>query len=98
MTTYCDPEGIERQRLYEMADPTGLHVLEVGCGDGRMSWLYAADAACVAGIDPEFAKLRAARRRCPDPNCACPLFAQASAEALPFAAQTFDMAIFSWSL
>ena len=40
-----DPEGAELAALGKLVDFAGLHVLEVGCGDGRLTWRYADGAA-----------------------------------------------------
>jgi 2-polyprenyl-3-methyl-5-hydroxy-6-metoxy-1,4-benzoquinol methylase len=34
-------------------DFTGRRVLEIGCGDGRVTWQYAGQAASVIAIDPD---------------------------------------------
>jgi len=98
MPTRADPEGVERQLLSEMAKPVGLRVLEIGCGNGRMMWLYAAEAAHITGIDLNASALLMARDGCPKGANASPLFVRASAAGLPFVDRSFDLAIFAWSL
>ncbi|HZY41350.1 MAG TPA: class I SAM-dependent methyltransferase, partial [Anaerolineae bacterium] len=49
----CDPEDTETAALLDFADFTGKRVLEIGCGDGRLTWRYAAGAAHVTAIDPD---------------------------------------------
>ena len=41
MTIRTDPENNETRALLDMANFGGQHVLEIGCGDGRVTWLYA---------------------------------------------------------
>ena len=36
-----DPEQIEIRMLREFADLEGKHILEIGSGDGRLTWRYA---------------------------------------------------------
>src|SRR5713101_5663144 len=49
-----DPEGNETAALDQLLpDLRGLHVLEVGCGDGRLTCRYAERAASVLAIDPD---------------------------------------------
>jgi len=89
-----DPEGQESQYLGDFLSLSGARVLEIGCGDGRLTRQYADYAAFVAGIDPDWERL-AGVRETPLSNAG---FARASALALPFAAGAFDCAILAWSL
>jgi 2-polyprenyl-3-methyl-5-hydroxy-6-metoxy-1,4-benzoquinol methylase len=52
LTVRIDPENNEIRTLFEMADLTGKHVLEIGCGDGRLTRGYANAAVHVAAIEP----------------------------------------------
>jgi hypothetical protein len=45
MTIRVDPEQNETSALCGFADLDGCRVLDVGCGDGRLTWLYADMAA-----------------------------------------------------
>src|SRR5512143_2380504 len=99
MTVQTDPEGIERKLLHRYADfgsgPV-KRVLEVGSGDGRLTWRYAHAAAQVVGIDLHPDDLRIALADRPADLAALMHFGRADAEHLPFAAGTFDLAIFAW--
>jgi ubiquinone/menaquinone biosynthesis C-methylase UbiE len=98
MTLQKDPEGFERKIIHKYVDFTNKRVLEIGCGDGRLTWKYAAPARQVAGIDLEANDLRAARidRSCNLENKVS--FTQASAHNIPFDHEKFDIAILAWSL
>lgn len=98
MPTYHDPEGIETKNLHDFADLANAHVLEIGCGDGRLTWRYAASAGHITGIDPNANLLAMARYVHPPALRSSLTFAQASAETLPFPSQTFDLTILAWSL
>jgi ubiquinone/menaquinone biosynthesis C-methylase UbiE len=98
MTLQKDPEGFEQKNLHKYADFTDKRVLEVGCGEGRLTWKYAASARQVAGIDLEANNLRVARiDRSSDLDNKVS-FTQASARNIPFHHETFDIAILAWSL
>ncbi len=98
MTVQTDPEGTERNYLLRYADlPSGKHVLEVGSGDGRLTWRYAALAGDVVGIDLQPDDLRIAMVDRPSNLAERVHFALADAELLPFSANAFDRAIFAWS-
>ena len=53
MSVQLDPQKREIRALLPVTgELAGKHVLEVGCGDGRLTWRYARRAASVVGIDP----------------------------------------------
>ena len=93
-----DPEAIETAYLHTMADLHGARVLEVGCGDGRLTWRYAGTTQHVIGIDSNREHLAVARRSCPPVLGARVAFVQATALALPLRAGLFDGAVLAWSL
>jgi ubiquinone/menaquinone biosynthesis C-methylase UbiE len=98
MTSFKDPEGAEARALFEVADFAGKRVLEIGCGDGRMTWLYAEQAAEVLAFDVEEESIRAARAALPDQLADRVEFRVAEAESLNVPPQRFDIAFLSWSL
>jgi ubiquinone/menaquinone biosynthesis C-methylase UbiE len=93
-----DPERTETLHLHRLADIASRRILEVGCGDGRLTWRYAHSAARVIGIDPDFESLQNAARDCPAELHTKVSFARASSLYLPFPRETFDRAILAWSL
>jgi ubiquinone/menaquinone biosynthesis C-methylase UbiE len=93
-----DPEEVETRYLHRLARPTGARVIEIGCGEGRLMWRYAAVTACVSGVDTSAIRLADARRARPESLANQVHLILATAEALPFADQTFDLAILAWSL
>ena len=100
MTVRIDPEGNETDALFDLVELEGRQVLEIGCGDGRLTWRYADRAAHVTAIEPfEDAIARAHTRLSDAPNqriefrhVAFEDFAAASD------ADIFDVALLSWSL
>jgi ubiquinone/menaquinone biosynthesis C-methylase UbiE len=97
MPAQHDPEGIELKYLRAVAGLTNAHVLEIGCGDGRLTWGYAAATKHVVASDPNPQKLAVASRECPHHLHSQVTFAQAQAETLPFPPETFDLALMAWS-
>ncbi len=52
MTFALDPEETESRVLHSLVDFDGKDVLEVGCGNGRLTWRFADRAASVMALDP----------------------------------------------
>ena len=98
MTLQKDPERSESKYLHEFADFTNKRVLEVGCGEGRMTWQYAKSTHTTIGIDLDTDALRIAKIDRPSGLEHTILFACAASEYLPFAKETFDIAVLAWSL
>ena len=65
MAIRIDPENNETPALLDMANFNGQRVLEIGCGNGRVSWRYADKAAHVTGIDPDARQIARAREQLP---------------------------------
>ena len=96
---YCrDPEEVERRYLHEFVDVRGARILEVGSGDGYLTWRFAATAQTVIGTDANADWLAETVRDQPARLQNRVKFTQSQAEALPFPSQSFDLVIFSSSL
>ena len=101
MPVRLDPEEFEIKALFEAVGAfAGQHVLEVGCGDGRLTWRYAERAAHVTAIDAFAEGIARARENLPGELQSRVEFRPIA--FLDFAAtskpSTFDIAILSWSL
>ncbi len=92
-----DPEGSEPKRLLDFIGPGPGRVLEIGSGDGRLTWRYAAAVGKVVGLDLERDDLRVARIERPSDLEARVMFAQADSTHLPAKDASFDLALFAWS-
>jgi len=98
MTFQKDTEKYETKALHKLVDFSGQRVLEVGCGEGRLTWEYAHAGKQVVGIDPDSDAVRVANYDRPDELRKTTVFACASSLNLPFPPETFDIALLSWSL
>jgi SAM-dependent methyltransferase len=100
MTVRADPEQNETRALLSFVDLDGRRVLEIGSGDGRLTWRYADWAAHVTAVEPFApAVARAGQNVPPDLSRRVVLRRAAFEEfAAENAASSFDVAIFSWSL
>jgi ubiquinone/menaquinone biosynthesis C-methylase UbiE len=98
MSLQKDPEGFEKRILHKLTDFSNKRVLEIGCGEGRLTWKYAAASKLIVGFDPDHDALRIAQADSPSDLHKHVHFAQASANHIPFSKETFDIAILAWSL
>jgi ubiquinone/menaquinone biosynthesis C-methylase UbiE len=98
MASELDPEGVESRALLQAADFNNARVLEVGAGDGRLAFRYANASAFVVGIEPQAKELASALEACPSHLQQRVSFLQATALALPFRNESFDIAVLAWSL
>ncbi len=93
-----DPEGAHLAALRRLADFRGRRVLEMGCGEGRLSVGLAADAARLLAFDPDAESVAAARRSLPAELVGRVSYRVASAQELEIEREAFDLVVFSWSL
>jgi 2-polyprenyl-3-methyl-5-hydroxy-6-metoxy-1,4-benzoquinol methylase len=93
-----DPEGAHLAALRRLADFGGLRVLEMGCGEGRLTRGIAAEAASVLAFDPDGASIAEAEASLPSELAERVAFQVTSAEELEIEPGSFDLVVFSWSL
>jgi 2-polyprenyl-3-methyl-5-hydroxy-6-metoxy-1,4-benzoquinol methylase len=62
VTRTIDPEGRHIAALRKLADFRGARVLEIGCGDGRLTAGFASEAVAVLATDPAAEAVAAAER------------------------------------
>ena len=100
MTVRIDPEGNETAALFDLVDLEGREVLEIGCGDGRLTWRYADRAAHVTAIEPFEDSIARAQRRLPETLRARIDFRHVALEnfVVDSDVDVFDVALLSWSL
>jgi ubiquinone/menaquinone biosynthesis C-methylase UbiE len=93
-----DPEGNETRVLHELIDFRERDVLEVGCGDGRMTWRYAALARSVHALDPNADRIEQGIAATPVALQSAVTFRVADIAQASLPEEAFDVAILSWSL
>ena len=98
MTLQRDSDRREMRFLRKYADLHGKRLLEIGCGEGRLTWQYANEPRFTLAVDLDRDALRVARVDRPEDLEDSVHLACADSIHLPFAKENFDIAILAWSL
>lgn len=98
MSVTIDPKGVETRVINELVEFEGLRVLEVGCGDGRMTWRYAEKASSILAVDVDEEKIEAAKRATLDHLRSKVRFDVIDLTRAQLPADSFDAAVLSYSL
>ena len=91
-------EGFEPKLIERFVSLRDKRVLEIGCGDGRLTFQYAARASSVLAIDPDRPSIDEARFQQHARGASNIEFRLGSIERLPKPGAPYDVALFSWSL
>ena len=92
------PPGVEVRLIQRFVELEGRRILELGCGDGRLTREFAPLASAVVAVEPDPAKIALARRTATSEGISNVSFRVGSAERLRVGGAPFDIALFSWSL
>ncbi len=98
MTRVLDPEGAHLAALRRLGDFRGRRVLELGCGDGRLTPGIARDAASVLAFDPDAEAVERARQSLPAELAQRVSYRVASGKEIELEPVSFDLVVLSWSL
>jgi ubiquinone/menaquinone biosynthesis C-methylase UbiE len=98
MPPVLDPEGVHLGSLRRLTDFAGASVIEVGCGDGRLTAGLVDEAASVFAFDPEGDDVAAAKARLAAEHAAKVTFRVGSAREIEIPRTQYDIVVFSWSL
>ena len=88
-----DPEGHETAALDGLVSFASCRVVEIGCGDGRLTSHYARSARSVIAIDPDAEAIAELARELPTVDARA-----IGVDELVLPAQSVDVVLFSWSL
>jgi 2-polyprenyl-3-methyl-5-hydroxy-6-metoxy-1,4-benzoquinol methylase len=97
MTIQKDIERNETSHLHKFADFAGKRILEIGCGEGRLTWQYAEETHSTVGIDLDADALRVAIINRPADLQNKVYFSRTLSEQLPFSKERFEIALLAWS-
>lgn len=98
MALRIDPEQNEVSALAGVTDWRRKRVLEVGCGDGRLTQRLAQLGAIVYANDPDAKLIAKARKNLPKRFAKRVHYQVGQAERLDHASERFDVVVFSWVL
>jgi predicted RNA methylase len=98
LTPVLDPEGAHLAALRRLDDFRDRRVLELGCGDGRLTLGIASEAASVLAFDPDREAVERAQRSLPAELAERVSYRIASGKEIELEPLSFDLAVFSWSL
>jgi ubiquinone/menaquinone biosynthesis C-methylase UbiE len=93
-----DAQGVEPAAIAGVADLDGGRVMEVGCGEGRLTRFAASHAREVYAFDPDGARVRTAEAALAPELRKRVTFGVHDAEALDVERRRFDLALCGWSL
>jgi 2-polyprenyl-3-methyl-5-hydroxy-6-metoxy-1,4-benzoquinol methylase len=97
MAVNIDPHHRERDALARLGVTfADASVLEIGCGDGRLTRSYAAAARAVVAIDPDRQAIADARSSAVWPGHV--EFVEGAIEGVRASREPFDVVLFAWSL
>lgn len=94
----AEPSRLELQALRALADFSGKRVLEIGAGDGRLTWPFAGEAARWVASDPDDSEIGEAVKAARLPPFPRALLHRGDGRQLSFPAAAFDIVFFSYSL
>ena len=98
MVDALDPEGTEIRVLNSLSRLRGRDVLEIGMGNGRLTWRYAERVASVVGLEPDEGRVARAKAATPAALRDRVDFRHVDVAAADLPASAFDVALFSWSI
>jgi 16S rRNA A1518/A1519 N6-dimethyltransferase RsmA/KsgA/DIM1 with predicted DNA glycosylase/AP lyase activity len=93
-----DPEGHETRALHSLVRFAGRDILEIGSGNGRLTWRYAQRAASVVGLESEERHVIRARAGMPAALRGRVDIRVGDVSSIELPDAAFDVVLFSWSI
>jgi predicted RNA methylase len=93
-----DPEGVHAATALRLASFEDRRVLEVGCGEGRLTFALAGPSRLWRATEPDAAAIAEARQALPRELRAKVRFEVAGGAEVLGSPGEFDLVFFSWSL
>ncbi len=88
-----DSDRITLKKIQQFAELDNKHILEIGCGDGRITSMIVGKANTIIAIDPDEESIKEAQETIPGAD-----FRTGTGECLEFSNNCFDLVIFTLSL
>jgi 2-polyprenyl-3-methyl-5-hydroxy-6-metoxy-1,4-benzoquinol methylase len=99
MALRIDPAKVEIRMLKQAVDWEDKHVLEVGCGEGRLTQrILGLGVRRVMAIDTNAERISKAKQNLPAPLKRMVTFRALQAEDIKYPSSTYDIVLFSWVL
>lgn len=98
MATEIDPARVMPQAILQAADLRNARILEIGAGDGRLTFQYASHPKSVIAVDTKELDIKSAVLTPRKEIRGQVQFLCASATALPFSAEQFEIVLLASSL
>lgn len=92
------PPGMEVRIIRRFVELKDRRILELGCGDGRLTRQVAPLASSMVAVEPGSARVAIARRTATSEGIDNVTFRVGSAERIRLRGDRFDIALVSWSL
>jgi len=93
-----DPEGAHAAAARQLTSFEGRRVLEIGCGEGRLTYALAGEARSWRATEPDAASVRTARRNLPRELRDKVKLEVVGGTEVRGSPGEFDLVFFSWSL
>jgi len=99
MALVIDPAKVEIRMLKEAVDWQDKHILEVGCGEGRLTQrILGMGPRRIMAIDTNAERIAKAKRNLPAPLKRMVTYRAVQADETQHPPSTYDIVLFSWVL